>query len=102
MKKYRTRTIKRTRASNRSGRSPCDICSNLEILEQHHINGRDIPNPNHPSNLASICSNCHTKIHYGKIIIERWIQTSDGLKLYWHNKDEEGFTGEDSKPKLLI
>lgn len=100
--KYRARTIKGTKLSNRSGRFPCDLCSELEILEQHHINGRDIPNPNHPSNLCNICSRCHTKIHYGRIIIERWVQTSGGLELIWHRKNEEGLTGEDSKPKLLI
>lgn len=87
---------------NRSGKGYCDICKNQEILQVHHINGRDVPNPNHPSNLCNICPNCHSRTHYGFIIIERWIRSTNGLKLLWHKKEETGLTGEDSKPPILI
>jgi hypothetical protein len=86
---------------NRSGNYNCDICNASEIREIHHINGRDIPNYNHPSNIANICSNCHTKLHHGQIIIEKWAMTSNGLKLLWHNVDNPSFSGQDSKPYLI-
>lgn len=85
-----------------SGKKRCEICNNQEILVTHHINGRKIPKPNHKSNLVDICSNCHMEVHYGKIIIEKWLMTSEGFKLYWHKEGEESFTGEDSSPNLLV
>jgi hypothetical protein len=89
------------RAKNRSGKFPCEICKNPNFLVEHHINGRDIPNANHPSNLVSICSNCHMLIHSGKIIIEKWVVTSEGRILFWHPVEESSFTGEDSSPHII-
>lgn len=67
----RYRIKKETRkAMNRSGNIQCDICEEHEILCDHHINGRDIPNANHTSNIAHLCSNCHRKVHEGLIAIE--------------------------------
>lgn len=86
---------------NRSGKRPCDICESVEILEEHHIRGRDIPNPNHPSNLANICGSCHNKIHYGYIIIEGWCQTTAGKKLLWHMSGDASFSGRDSQSYLI-
>lgn len=84
-----------------SGKCKCEICGNSEILINHHIKGRDIPNANHKSNLCLICSNCHMGIHYGNIIIEKWVMTSCGNQLFWHKKGENSFTGEDSTPPIL-
>jgi len=95
-------TIKSRKEINKSGKAYCNICGNQDILVCHHINGRDIPNPNHPSNLTNICACCHNKIHYNIIIIEKWVMSTDGLKLLWHKKEEKGITGEDSTPPLLI
>ena len=89
------------KAINGSGTKPCDICKNVEILEEHHIQGRDIPNANHPSNICSICSNCHTKIHYGKIVVEGWFQSTEGKELLWHVVGDASFSGQDSKPHLI-
>jgi hypothetical protein len=86
---------------NSNGNIPCDICNEPHILEEHHINGRKIANCNHPSNLCAICSNCHTEVHYGKIIIERWAMTTMGKKLLWHYQNEESITGEKSNPHLI-
>ena len=94
--KTKTRKIK-----NRSGKFPCDICTNPEFLETHHIEGRNIPNSDHQSNLADICANCHTKVHRGLIVIEKWTYTTNGVELLWHNSDEESFTGEIAKPYLI-
>ena len=86
---------------NRSGNATCPICKHPEILEEHHINGRDVPNADHLSNLASICSNCHTKIHLGRIVLEGWIQTTQGKELFWHESSDDSFTGIDAKPYII-
>jgi ssDNA-binding Zn-finger/Zn-ribbon topoisomerase 1 len=97
------KTIKQKtrKAKKKSGKFPCEICGSNMILETHHIDGRDIPNYNHWSNLADICPNCHTEIHWGKIVIEKWVMTSVGKKLLWHKKGDESFTGEDSIPHQI-
>jgi len=87
---------------NKSGLEPCEICNTPNILVEHHIRGRDIPNPNHYSNRAYICSNCHTEIHHGKIIVESRVFTTEGYKLIWHHKGEESITGYDAKPFLIV
>ena len=73
---------------NRSGKFPCDICKDIGYLEEHHIEGRDIPDYNHKSNLCNICPNCHYKIHLGVIVIEQWAMSSVGITLLWHNEGE--------------
>lgn len=93
---------KELKKAKASGKMICPICENREILVTHHINGREIPNANHPSNLISLCSNCHCAIHYGHIIIEKWMMTSNGYSPIWHKKGEESLTGEDSTPNLLF
>jgi hypothetical protein len=82
---------------NISGKAKCPICCRQEILVEHHIEGRKIPNANHPSNLANICDNCHRKIHLGKIIIEGWFQTTAGKELFWHEANEDSFTGRNAQ-----
>lgn len=86
---------------NSSGMEICPICKTKQILVEHHIEGRDIPDANHPSNLADICPNCHTKVHLGKVIIEGWIQTTDGKELFWHLANEESFSGKNAQPYIM-
>lgn len=86
---------------NRTGTHTCPICLLKNFLVEHHIEGRDIPNPNHSSNLAYICDNCHRKIHEGIIIIEKWAMTSDGQQLLWHSVDKPSLSGEDAKPYII-
>lgn len=44
--------------------------SDVSALHLHHIIDRVLVNSsNHPFNLAIVCSNCHNKIHAGKIKI---------------------------------
>lgn len=85
-----------------SGVMPCEVCKQPNILVTHHINGREIQNAEHQSNKVNICANCHNEIHYGKIIVEKWVMTSGGPQLFWHKKGEASFTGEDSTPNLLV
>lgn len=76
----------------------CDICNEPTILVEHHISGREIPNANHPSNIANVCSNCHMNVHSGLIIIERWSLNTCGRFLAWHKRGSESLTGQDSSP----
>lgn len=89
------------RKHNRKGKKHCEICGKQRILVQHHIMGRDIPNPNHKYNLCDVCDNDHRDVHEGIIIIEGWFQTTAGMELIWHYKDEEGLTGKKANPFLI-
>lgn len=68
------------------------------VLVTHHIDGKDIPFPDRPSNLADICPDHHALVHNGSVVIEKWVLTTEGRKLMWHNKGEQGLTGEDAVP----
>ena len=92
---------KRKKAINRTGKLECPICKCQTILCEHHLRGRKIPNPNHPSNLAYICSNCHREIHEGIIIIEGWFTTTSGKELVWHYKNQESLTGCEIKTHII-
>ena len=94
--------IKTQKLKNKTGKSQCEICKSANILQLHHIRGRNIPKPNHPSNLVAICPSCHSKVHYDMIIIEGWVSTTEGKELLWHKKGVEGITGDDAKPNLLV
>jgi uncharacterized protein YlaI len=98
MKKMTKKTRKKL---NASGKQPCPICDEKEILVEHHIEGRKIPNANHPSNLSYICSNCHRKIHEGIIILEGYFMTTSGKTLLWHYNEEESVTGEEKKTHII-
>ena len=92
---------KAKKQSNSSGKQPCDVCGELEFLEEHHIRGRKIKNANQPFNLANICPNCHFKIHLGEYIIEDWMKSTNGRLLVWHKKEEDSITGNDAIPHII-
>ena len=81
---------------NRTGSEQCPICLQNEILVEHHIHGRNIQNYNASWNLCYICDNCHRKIHSGKIVLEDWAMTNEGMVLLWHFSGEKGLTGNDA------
>ena len=87
MKKATRKTI------NRSGKSKCQICNEIAPLQEHHLRGRKIVDPNHPSNLCNICPTCHVKVHEGMIVLEGFFQTTNGLELLWHKDEGENLTG---------
>jgi uncharacterized protein YlaI len=89
------------RKINKTGQHKCEVCNEPMFLEQHHIRGRKISNPHIHSNLANICANCHTKIHYGIIVVEGRYLTSDGYKLIWHYYKDNSITGNDAKPWII-
>ena len=91
---------KAVRKFNRSGKNNCPICDRQCRLVEHHLNGRDIHNWNKPSNTAWICGACHDMVHTGDIIIEAWLMTSGGRKLFFHYQGEPSITGLASTPPI--
>jgi len=71
----------------------CNICKSNKNLETHHIEWQmnfDKNNinknkiyiyKNNKSNLVSLCNKCHDNVHNNKIIINGWIETSNGINL---------------------
>lgn len=89
------------KTSNISGTKKCDICGIETFLEIHHINGRKIDNYNDDFNLTDICPNCHSEVHNGLKIIEKWIMSTTGRLLLWHYKHDESISNMDAKPYLI-
>lgn len=94
---------KNKRKIARSGNAHCEICEKPNVLEIHHLRGRDVPNPHKPWNVVVICANCHSDIHlpYGhqnKIVVEGWFETSRGKNLIWRKESEPSITGEICDP----
>ena len=89
------------RIYNRSQTAQCDICKSVTFLEQHHIRGRKIVNADADFNIANICANCHSNVHHGVVVIEDWIQSTDGRVLQWHKWNEDSLTGNDAKPWMI-
>ena len=70
----------------------CEICKNSEerVLDAHHIIPRTDPHStNKLSNLATLCSNCHRRVHALDIVIEGRFMTTVGSTLFFHLRDEE-------------
>jgi len=57
----------------------CEVCGidDKTILEKHHIIERtEIDTSNNDYNLAVICSNCHSKHHFGNLEIIGFISST--------------------------
>jgi DNA mismatch repair protein MutS len=70
----------------------CEICKSTEKLETHHIiwqkdfinninNNNYYIHKNDISNLVILCLSCHDQVDKGTIIINKWIETSNGKYL---------------------
>jgi len=72
--------------SRRSGTRPCEVCGEVRLLVEHHINGRDIPRAEDAWNRVAICPNCHDDLHATppRLLIQEWVMTSEGRQLVWH------------------
>jgi 5-methylcytosine-specific restriction endonuclease McrA len=80
----------------------CEICNERNILEKHHIISRCFGGNNNKNNICLICSNCHTKVHHGLIILETKIFTLSGIKLIYHRKGEDSITNMEIDKVYLI
>jgi len=77
----------------------CEVCdepSKKETLEVHHVNSQkfadcdgsiDFFNKNHKGNLVVLCHEHHNKVHQGEIILNGWVETLEGRKLDWSEKE---------------
>lgn len=83
------------------GKKTCEICGIETFTDKHHIVSKSKGGSNHPSNLTNLCPNCHRAVHMGEIILESKFMTTDGMKLFWHNKNEENFTGNEAEVYLF-
>jgi hypothetical protein len=69
----------------------CQICKEEVYISSfydiHHIEhrattrGRNGTVNNAKYNLVCLCPSDHRRLHLGEIIIDRWVQTTDGYKL---------------------
>lgn len=92
----------------------CHVCgkqdsiSHISPLETHHINfQKDCVNgfvkdkqhikKDQESNLVVLCTECHDKIHNGKLIINGYVMTSKGKTIIMSNKESE-----DEKPQKVL
>jgi predicted HNH restriction endonuclease len=63
-----------------------------KLIEIHHIKMRSENGLNDPGNKVPVCSNCHTKIHLGLIIPEKWVYSTKGRwMMIWKDKDGKQF-----------
>lgn len=71
----------------------CDICQEIIITDNHHIQSRVYGGSNSKWNRCKLCPNCHRKVHTGFIIIEGWFaMTSMGKTLIHREKGQTSIT----------
>lgn len=94
-------TVKKSKYNSELYLNECYICTDLnlkhddkQILHTHHIvfqkdfadnkcviNNKEHINKNNKYNLVNLCNYHHIETHKNNIIINKWIQTTEGLKL---------------------
>lgn len=71
----------------------CGVCGE-EATEVHHIRPQKEADSdgyiehfhkNKLRNMVGLCTACHKKVTFGKIIIKKWVETSEGMVLKWKN-----------------
>ena len=73
----------------------CILC-NEKTEEVHHIQEQHLSNNNmiehfHKNslfNLVQLCHSCHHQVHHGCLVIDGWIDTSDGISLSHHKSQK--------------
>jgi DNA mismatch repair protein MutS len=66
----------------------CGVCGGSAGLETHHIVPQAAGGSDAPGNLVCLCTACHDDHHGGRIVIERWEDTSAGRRLVWRRITE--------------
>jgi len=99
LKDYDGYNIKKSNYNSNNYLIECYICKNKKNLESHHIqfqkkfNDQSIDDTNihykkdSNYNLATLCSQCHDKVDSNNIIINGWIETSNGKELDYYLND---------------
>jgi len=74
----------------------CALCNEV-VQDVHHIKAQELSdknskiehfNKNHKYNLIPLCSFHHQKVHEGKIIINGFMMSENGLKLHYFDNSE--------------
>ena len=85
----------------------CEICG-CKATEVHHISEQhtaddndmiDTYHKNSLHNLVSLCHGCHHDVHHGKLFIKGYQTTSEGIKLDYCYKEEDGDSSGHTKKK---
>ena len=81
----------------------CEICglTTEEVLVRHHIHSRSKGGHNGEINIANICSNCHSLVHHGLIVLEgRFNSTSGNILVF--RKWNEPFIITEKSPEIWL
>lgn len=78
--------------SKKKNAKQCYFCGmdNYASLACHRIVAGADGGEYYDKNVVVVCANCHTSIHDGQIVIDRWYLTSSGTWVlhFWHNGEE--------------
>lgn len=101
-----TRSLKATRYNSSTyAYDTCRVCGD-RTEEVHHIVPQNEASKegfvswksvHHPSNLVSVCADCHDNIHYNKIHINGWYETSNGWRLSYQILNNQEDSLENAK-----
>ncbi len=80
----------------------CESCGRNGTTETHHITSKTFGGTNQKSNLAELCPNCHSDVHFGKIIIEGKFRTTNGVQLIYHKINEKPILENIDFPKVFV
>lgn len=80
----------------------CEICGRNGITESHHIISKSLGGTNQKSNLVDLCPNCHSDVHFGKIIIEGKFRTTNGIKIIYHKMNEPPIIENINFPNVFL
>lgn len=76
----------------------CEICGKKEGLDVHHINSQkyadcndtiDFYHKHHKGNLVVLCNEHHKGVHNGEIYVNGWLETLEGRRLEWGEKEKK-------------
>ena len=92
---YEDYTVKKSNYNKDVLMISCHICMSTKKLETHHINFQKdcdkikvVKKPhikkNKAYNLVVLCSKCHDLIDSNNIVVNGWIDTSNGITLDWY------------------
>jgi hypothetical protein len=72
----------------------CQIClGTYSKLVTHHIQSKSKGGSNKKNNIINICVSCHDLIHNAKLIVEKKVLTTAGMKVIWRLPETETITG---------
>ena len=101
LNEYNNNEVKQSKYNDKVYLECCEICKSKDNLETHHIiwqkefNNDNINinkfhlQKNDSSNLLVLCMGCHDKVDRNEIIIDGWVNTTNGRKLNYNIVEKE-------------